>query len=243
MSEYTQNWTEEEFRSLLRALDAKTGLKGAELPIRFDKLAGSLGIFVGGKDPAKWALRFNLRYFNDPKWAEIEAINVVRHEYAHYYVDAAGVEKYIRRENNCPHHGLPWKWACGMVGSKPIRCHDPKDFKDDDHSFARVEALRRADDVRRLDILSFVRKWNALPPKEEDEIRMLDFLRKNEPLRFFEPNDEVLHPQRGFGIVDDRVALTGKGLLVSVFFEDNTEGVFHSSMLCRVENGTVLIPA
>ena len=80
-------WTETAIRKEFARLDAKTGLKGATLPISFGNAKCTLGSYssAGGG-----AFRFSRHYFDDPLWPIEEALDTIRHEYAHY-MDHMGI--------------------------------------------------------------------------------------------------------------------------------------------------------
>lgn len=78
-------WDEERIREEFKKLDSITGLHGADLPITFGKAKHTLGCFyidTINKKPKKF--HFSLFYFGNPKWSEASALDVIRHEYAHY---------------------------------------------------------------------------------------------------------------------------------------------------------------
>ena len=80
-------WNEAAIRKEFARLDAKTGLKGATLPISFSNAKCTLGSYssAGGG-----AFRFSRHYFDDPLWPIEEALDTIRHEYAHY-MDHMGI--------------------------------------------------------------------------------------------------------------------------------------------------------
>ena len=78
-------WDEERIREEFKKIDSITGLHGADLPITFGKAKHTLGCFYFhtiNKKPYKF--HFPLLYFGDPEWSEASALDVIRHEYAHY---------------------------------------------------------------------------------------------------------------------------------------------------------------
>lgn len=93
MSTLTKIWTEEKIRDIIRHLDEKTGLNGVALPTCFGKQHNTLGMY--SSEPGDEHFFFSLAYLNDPDYEERAAINLIRHEYARYYVQTAGISKYI----------------------------------------------------------------------------------------------------------------------------------------------------
>lgn len=113
MSSVTKLWTEDDFRIELRRLDLhvkKTrgiSLVGAELDIEYsDRAKCTLGMYY----PKEKKFRFSLLFFNSDV-PEACAIDVIRHEYAHYYADV--VMGYSHG------HGALFKAACHIVGANP----------------------------------------------------------------------------------------------------------------------------
>ena len=107
-------WTEEAIREEIVKLDKKTGLKGAELPIHFMNARSTLGMYCaegGGM------FKFSSIYFDNPRWPDEAALDVIRHEYAHYMDH--------KRYGNLG-HGHTWKICCGIVGARSIRCYNSK---------------------------------------------------------------------------------------------------------------------
>lgn len=112
MSSITKNWTEEDFRRELRRLDLhvkKTqgiDLVGSELDIIFSERATrTLGVYYGKEKK----FSFSLQFFNSDV-PEACAIDVIRHEYAHYYNHVV-FGKFG--------HGYHFKVSCQIVGANP----------------------------------------------------------------------------------------------------------------------------
>lgn len=113
MSSITKEWKEEDFRKELRRLDQYVkqtqgiDLVGAELDIEYSERARcTLGMYY----PKEKKFKFSLLFFNSDV-PEACAIDVIRHEYAHYYADVV---------LGCDHgHGPQFKVACRIVGANP----------------------------------------------------------------------------------------------------------------------------
>lgn len=131
MSSVTKNWTEEDFRKELRRLDQyvkKTQgitLVGAELDITYSERAKcTLGVYYSKEKK----FRFSLAFFNSDV-PEACTIDVIRHEYAHYYNDVVfGISH---------GHGAQFKAACRIVGANPSTYYSKK-FED----WARKKEVR-----------------------------------------------------------------------------------------------------
>lgn len=106
-------WNEEMIRAELCRLDEITGLCSRDIPIRFNASKRCLGSFcvVDGKPKAFY---FSIRYFMDDGFSKKEAVNVIRHEYAHFMEHAI----YGDIERGKP-HGARWKECCAIVGARP----------------------------------------------------------------------------------------------------------------------------
>ena len=237
MSTITNTWSESKIRDIIRKLDEKTGLNGAELPIMFNVYGHTLGCY---RYVEPKAFGFNRKFFNDPFTNEAEVIDVIRHEYAHYYVDVANLAHYVGHSSRETSHGDDWKWACKMVGADPTRCHDATRFVDKNWSIIEAKAAYDAVDVPQLDILAYLYKWQQVPEDFQIASRILEHIKKNKPNAYYEAGDEVLHPKRGFGVVDDAVPYGYWGQKVYVIFDDHTEGIFKTEELCKVSNGVVI---
>lgn len=105
-------WNEERIREEMRRLDKKTGLHGAELPIRFGAARSYLGYYMLSINDQKEHFYFSDAYFQDPQFMEEEALDVIRHEYAHYM----NHEVY-----GGDGHDTTWKMCCKAVGANPLR--------------------------------------------------------------------------------------------------------------------------
>lgn len=112
MSSITKNWAEEDFRKELRRLDEMVkrsqgiDLVGAELDIEFSRARCTLGMYY----PKEKKFKFSLLFFNSDV-PEACAIDIIRHEYAHYYNDVVfGINH---------GHGARFKAACRIVGAHP----------------------------------------------------------------------------------------------------------------------------
>lgn len=152
MSTITKTWTEDKIRSIIRKLDEKTGLNGTALPIAFNSYGWFLGHY---RHVEPKAFGFNRKFFNDSTTGEAEVIDVIRHEYAHYYVDVAHLERYIGHSRRETSHGDDWKWACKMVGADPTRCHNNSDSISKKWSLTDAIAAYNADDVVEFDVLAY----------------------------------------------------------------------------------------
>lgn len=237
MSTITKIWTEDKIRSIIRKLDEKTGLNGSELPISFKSYGGTLG-YYRYVEPKTFG--FNRKFFNDPSTGEAEVIDVIRHEYAHYYVDVTHLEKFIGHSRRETSHGDDWKWACKMVGADPTRCHNASDFIGKKWSLAEAVEAYNAADVTKFDVLAYLNKWHQAPVDPETASKTLARIKERNPSAYYEMGDEVLHPQRGFGTVEDTIPHGYWTQKIYVRFEDLSDGVFDSKDICKVVDGVII---
>ncbi len=118
MSTNTKNWTEADFRRALEKLDRhvwKTQgieLVGAELDIELSK---TIRYHLGRYYPKEKKFMFSLPFFNSDV-PEACALDVIAHEYAHYYDDV--VFAHVG-------HRATFKEACLIVGANPKTCYSP----------------------------------------------------------------------------------------------------------------------
>ncbi len=122
MSSVTKNWTKEDFRKELRRLDEHVrrtqgiDLVGAELDIEVSlNSTRTLGLYFSKEKK----FRFSLPFFNSDI-PEACAIDVIRHEYAHYYAEVVF---------GAYGHGTQFKKACNIVGANP-NTHYSRKFED-----------------------------------------------------------------------------------------------------------------
>ncbi|MCM1364500.1 MAG: SprT-like domain-containing protein [Faecalibacterium sp.] len=105
-------WDEERIREEIAKLDLITGLEGRNLPIVFGNARHRLGSFYAGEN---MSFRFSNYWFGNPEWTVESALDVIRHEYAHY------MNWVINRERG---HGNSWKACCIRVGALPRRLYN-----------------------------------------------------------------------------------------------------------------------
>lgn len=103
-------WSKDAIRQEIRRLDGITGLKGADVTVRLYEEREPLGYFTF-IDPVRMTFGFSSTRFEDPKFTQAEALDVIRHEYAHY------MEYVIYGEST--DHGENWKACCRKIGARP----------------------------------------------------------------------------------------------------------------------------
>ncbi len=237
MSTLTNNWTEDKIRGIIRKLDEKTGLHGASLPIKLASRGTALGYYQYSGEKQ---FGFKPKFLNDPNTKESEVIDVIRHEYAHYYVDAARLDHYIGHSARETAHGADWKWACKMVGADPTRLHNPSIFKDKNWSIDEANAAYNASDINDFDIIPFLNKWDRVPIDAKAAAKTITRIKERDPNTYYEIGNEVIHPKRGFGIVKDTIPFSYWTQKILVRFEDQTDGVFESKDLCKIVDGVAI---
>lgn len=103
-------WSRERIRAELSRLDDITGLKGANVTVRLYEEREPLGLFTF-IDPVRMTFGFSSPRFEDPKFTQAEALDVIRHEYAHYMEYALFGES--------TDHGPNWQNCCRRIGARP----------------------------------------------------------------------------------------------------------------------------
>ena len=109
-------WNEENIRAELKKLDKKTGLHGADIDIKFIEAYFTLGYFSAKKDE-KMLFGFSNKFFQNDDFPYEMALDVIRHEYAHY-MDYELYGGYG--------HSYTWKKCCSEVGANPFRLYDER---------------------------------------------------------------------------------------------------------------------
>lgn len=122
-------WTESSIRKELARLDEKTGLNGASLPISFNNAKCTLGLYCSENGGS---FRFSNYYFQNPEWPVEEALDVIRHEYAHH------MDHVIYDGHG---HGATWKYCCRSVGALLIQCYNDQRAKYHQHKHAEEAKL------------------------------------------------------------------------------------------------------
>lgn len=215
MSTLTKNWTEEKFRFVISNLDKKTGLFGAELDIELAEDEDFIAAYCTSGE--RKYFRFNLSRFNDPNFKEFAAIDVIRHEYAHYYCHVAELKRWIYdNEMGLGGHGKPWEYACKMVEIEPNRYYDDEYYKDKDITEQQAKSLIYAQDIEKIHILKYIEQWKDLPMKEKEHKEKTQLLKERFPeTEVFNLFDSVEHFLFGKGIViDTRPEKDGQRVLV-----------------------------
>ena len=256
MSTITKKWSIERIRDVIQKLDEKTSLSGADLNIVFEELnenkkrkrIKTLGYYNRFLNE----FGFEITFFNNPKVKESEVIDVIRHEYAHYYDDVIPLYKYINNSKD-KSHGETWKWACKMVGAKPSKhayCPALPNYRAfnmvtkkwyfeeyEAEEEKEIEYLFNAEDIPKLDINSYIEKWDQLPVSPKVGSRALDYIKETNPNSYYEINDNVLHPKFGFGKVIETVPCNFITQKMLVEFEDKTRNVFEAKDLLKMIDG------
>ena len=235
MSSITKKWDVDKIRSIIRNLDNKTGLNGAEIPIVLANHAGALGCYQYAGEEKFW---FKPAFINNDDTPEAAVVDLIRHEYAHYYVRAARLDRCIGHSKRETSHGKDWKWACKMVGAIPSRCYDPRSFKMTYWTAEEAEAAYRGDDIEPFPILSFINKWGQVPAMDKDfAATMINRIKEEHPNAYYEIGDQVFHPQHGYGTVLETIPCNYWTQKMYVKFDDHSEGVFTAKAICKMVNG------
>lgn len=240
MSKLYGKWSVEDVREVIRSLDARTGMNGASISIHLSKSLGdgsTLGTYRPSKENCWRSFSFSLKYFNDSNFNDLAAIDVIRHEYCHYLVDALGLKELFNDEND---HGIAWKTACGLLNT-------------DQHGTYRAWYFPRAtddlfmnaymsEDIQPVDILEQVDRWGlALPSLNRRRYLEKALIKKYTKLRVFSAGDYVFHDKFGYGKVLDTLPAVNKQFLY-VQFEQEEARIVQNRKVYKVVNGEVKKP-
>lgn len=109
-------WTEDMIREELTRLDRITGLKGSSLRILFNNSKGRLACYSILKGlPGEFI--FSDFYFKSDNFPAEEALDTIRHEYAHY------MDRVLYGGTG---HSNTWKKCCSDVGAVAMRTYSGK---------------------------------------------------------------------------------------------------------------------
>lgn len=175
VSVLAESWTKEVFLEMIRNLDKRTGGDGASLDIILFNGGKRLGYYRYGKQNA---FGFNQSFFNNPSVNVAGKIDVIRHEYAHYYDHVTKLDRYVVRSQREKAHGAEWKFACYMLNANPRRCHNEALFKDVRWSEEEIIERYRAEDVKKLDIRGYLSRWNQVPLDEKKASNIVACIKK-----------------------------------------------------------------
>lgn len=103
-------WPKERIRGEILRLDGITGLEGSRITVRLYSEPEPLGCFTF-IDPVRMTFGFSSTRFEEPGFTEAEALDIIRHEYAHYME--------YRLFGESTDHGPNWKKCCLQVGARP----------------------------------------------------------------------------------------------------------------------------
>ena len=184
MSKIYGKWSVEDVREVILGLDARTGMNGASISIHLSKSLGNgstLGTYRPSKENCWRSFSFSLKYFNDSNFNDLAAIDVIRHEYCHYLVDALGLKELFNDEND---HGIAWKTACGLLNTDQYGTYRAWYFpKATDDSFMNAYM---SEDIKSVDILEQVDRWGlALPSLNRRRYLEKALIKKYTKLRVF----------------------------------------------------------
>lgn len=202
MSKFYGKWSAEDIREVIRSLDERPGMNGASIFIRLSKSlsdGSTLGTYRPSKDNYWRAFSFSLKYFNDSNFNDLATIDVIRHEYCYYLVDALGLKELFNDENN---HGIAWKTACGLLNTDQHGTYRAWCFsKATDDSFRNAYM---SEDIQPVDILEQVDRCGlTLPSLNRRRYLEKALIKKYTKLRVFSAEDCAFHEKFGYGEVLD----------------------------------------
>ena len=231
MSKLYGKWSVEDIRDVIRGLDARTGMKGASIPIFLCKTLGdgsTLGSYSHGERSGWRFFSFSLKYFDDSNFNDLGAIDVIRHEYCHHLVDVLELNVLFNDEDD---HGIAWKTICGLLNTDQHETYSAGYFpRVTDESF--MEAYM-SEDIQPVDILEQVNRWGlTLPSLKRRKYLEKTLIKKYSKLRVFSAGDYVFHEKFGYGEVLDTFPSINKQLLY-VKFEQGENRIVQNRKVCR----------
>lgn len=241
MSTLHGKWNVDDVRKVIQSLDEKTGMNGASIHICLCRTLGD-GSTLGTYHPSddhKWRVfSFSLAYFNSEHFKDLAAIDVIRHEYCHYLVDALNLKAVFDDESD---HGVAWKTVCGLLNTDQYGTYRAWFFRQ-----ATNETLRNAfmsADLPSIDIMGQINRWGLqLPSMSRRRYLEKELIKKYTKVRVFAVNDCVIHNKYGRGTVVDTLPSVNKQLLY-VEFENSECRVVQNRQIYKVVNGEVKKPA
>jgi len=240
MSSLYGKWNVDDVRDVIRSLDEKTGMNGAELHIWLSRSLGdgsTLGQYHPGSNNLTREFSFSLKYFNDKKFNDLAVIDVIRHEYCHYIVDALNLKKIYQEEAS---HGRAWKTTCGLLNTDQdahfCSWYFPKPTED---SFMKAYL---SEDIKSVDIIEQIERWGlSLPSLNRRKYLEKALIKKYTKLRIFSIGDYVIHSTFGYGRVLDTLPCANKQYLYAQFEHVGTR-IVQNRYVYKVINGEIKRP-
>lgn len=240
MSTLHGKWSVEDIRKVIQSLDKKTGMNGASIHISLCKTLGNgstLGTYRPSDNHSWRSFCFSLAYFNDSNFKDLAAIDVIRHEYCHYLVDALNLNAIFDDRDD---HGVAWKTVCGLLNTDQYGTYRAWIF-----CLATDKTLQNAfmsDDIPRVDILDQINRWGLqLPSIKRRNYLEKALIKKFTKLRVFSVDDQIVHGRFGKGVVVDTMPYGNKQMLY-VMFEDNIPRFVQNRQVYKVINGQIKKP-
>lgn len=240
MSTLHGKWDVEDIRDVIKSLDEKTGMDGASLPIYLYKVLGdgnTLGTYHPSNDNKWRSFSFSLAYFNDDNFKDLAAIDVIRHEYCHYLVDALDLNTVFNDKDG---HGIAWKTVCGLLNTDDHGKYCEWHFRKTTEK-AMLEAVE-SKDILPVDIICQIDRWgHQLPSLIRRRYLEKKLLKKYTKARIFSINDRVIHNSFGYGTVVDTMP-TEKKQLIYVDFDSGESHIVQNRNVHKMINGEVKRP-
>lgn len=235
-------WTIDDIRNVIHSLDEKTGMNGAALPIFICKSLGNgntLGTYrCSHRKENRWrSFYFSQAYFNDASFKDLAVIDVIRHEYCHYLVDALNLEEIYEDQNA---HGIAWKTVCGLLNTDQQGTYSPWRFNlTTEENLLNVS---RSKDIPQIDILAQIKRWGCeLPSISTRKYLEKELVKKYTKVRVFAVNDQIIHEKFGTGTVLDTMPAANKQFLY-VQFKNGESRIVQNRQVYKLINGQVRKP-
>lgn len=186
---------EREIRSLFSALDKKTGLNGATLPIEFVLDEKVLGAYVPKHMDEPEHFNFSLLFIGYALNEQItreERDELYKHEYAHYMTHYINVPKEFTFKAGV--HGSAFIYCCSIIGANPDDSFTPGQKRTNiDYEALLTKKKVDHNTVRLLDQHQQEKQYQA---------------NKNRQVKY-QPGDVITHPKFGNGTIKSIEQLDG----------------------------------
>lgn len=233
-------WSVEDIRAVMLSLDEKTGMNGGSLPIYLRKTLGTgstLGIYHPSSDNSFRYFSFSLAYFNDADFKDLAAIDVIRHEYCHYLVDALELKSIFGDEED---HGIAWKTVCGLCNTESFGLYRERCFGRTTSNGLLNASLSK--DIPAVNIIEQIDRWGLqLPSLNRRKYLEKQLIKKFTKVRVFSVHDHVVHSRYGEGMVIDTMPAGNKQLLY-VKFNVGEPRVVQNRQVYKIINGQIKKP-
>lgn len=185
---------EREIHSIYLALDKKTGLNGANLPIEFVLDEKTLGAYVPKHMDEPEHFQFSLLFIGyalNEQISKEEREMLYKHEYAHFMSHYINIPKEYTFKTGV--HGSAFIYCCSLIGADPDEGFTPGAKKEIDYEALLTKKKVDHNTVRLLDQQAQKKAYEA---------------NKNRQVKY-QVGDTITHPKFGQGTIESIDQLDG----------------------------------